>query len=139
MISLPLLPFKVSAPAPPVTVKPLPDAINPKSIVAPPLAAVKLPLFSSELLIDALVAVNAVIPVALAVHPAVILRMSPSDKSVIASIPLLTLNVSFPDPPVMMSSPVPPVMISLPPSPLMVSLAPSPLRVSFPDPPVIIS
>ena len=74
-MSLPLLPFNVSAPVPPVMLKPLPEATRPKSMVTLLLSAAKLPLLTSELLMVALVAVNPEIPVALAVLPAVILRI----------------------------------------------------------------
>ena len=139
MMSLPLLPFNVSAPVPPVMLKPLPEATRPKSMVTPLLSAVKLPLLTSELLMVALVAVNPDIPVAFAVLPAVILRISPSDKSVIVSVPSFTLNVSLPSPPVKLSFPAPPLILSLPAPPEIMSAPSAPLIISLPEPPVNLS
>ena len=131
MMSFPLLPFNVSAPVPPVMLKPLPEATRPKSMVTPLLSAVKLPLLTSELLMVALVAVNPDIPVAFAVLPAVILRISPSDKSVIVSVPSFTINVSLPSPST--------TLCLLSPSPLIPYPSEENSPVSFPDPKLIVT
>ena len=81
-------------------------------MVTPELATVKLPFATTALFTVAEVAVKPVIPVAFAVQPVVIIKMSPVAKSVIASVPLLTLKVSFPVPPVNESLPAPPVILS---------------------------
>ena len=70
-----LPPFSVSAPVPPVIVK-APVVTKLRSITLPPDAAVKLPLSTVALFCVELVAVKPIIPVALAVHPEVMIKMS---------------------------------------------------------------
>ena len=156
--SLPPPPVMVSAPEPPVIVSALVEPTSVTAVALPllvmvqpevPVTALILTfwpaavMFTMPLLLLADVAVQPETAVALAVAPAATIKTSaPFPKSVIESVPLSTLNVSAPAPPVSVSLPPEPRSTLLPALPVRVSLKDEPVRfsnccrVSVPDPPV---
>ena len=101
-------------------------------MVDPLFPAVK---FATPLLEVALVAIKLEISVAFAVAPEETIKTSPVVKSVIKSVPEVTLKVSFPVFPVRVSAPPAPSRISSLALPRRVSSSVSPVKTSTPTPP----
>ena len=97
-VSSPTPPVSVSLPAPPIRLKP-PVALA-KLIIPPSFTAVKFTLDAVPEFVELTVETNSVMSLAFRVAPAAIIIMSLVPKSVTISVPLTTLNVSAPSPPV---------------------------------------
>ena len=137
-VSAPVPPVKVSAPELPVSVMPVAeelvmekplvvDVIADRFTANPALVRLTVPALELPE-----VAVHAALTVAFTVAPALTTTMSPSLRSVIVTVPAVTMNVSLPAPPVIVSLPPPPVSVSLPTPPVIESAKVLPVMFSAP-------
>ena len=130
IVSNPVSPVKKSIPGPPKRLyAPLTELVS--VMVDPLFPAVK---FATPLFEVKPVAIKLEIFVAFAVAPEETIKMSPVAKSVIKSVPEVTLKVSDAAPPTKISLKVPPVNVSTPEPPTKRNSPPAAFVISISDP-----